>query len=75
MAKLPRDAAASLPWLAVSSCDEAMVPEVKTVFAERSKKVDGGPRELAQALEELHLCAVYKSAQAPGVARFLGKLK
>jgi alanyl aminopeptidase len=68
--KLPRDYASRFPFAASGICDDAMAPEVKSFFAERSKKFQGGPRNLDQALEQLHLCAVYKQAQSPNVQKF-----
>jgi alanyl aminopeptidase len=75
VARLPRDSGARLPWVASGLCDEAVLPQMKAFFSGRSTKFEGGPRVLEQASEEMHVCAVYKSAQAPSVARFLGAKK
>ncbi|MCC6808980.1 MAG: M1 family metallopeptidase [Deltaproteobacteria bacterium] len=73
--KLPRDNGAYLPFTATGLCDAALVPKVKAFFGERSKQFTGGPRQLDQALEQMQLCAVYKQAQAPVVAKFLSARK
>jgi cytosol alanyl aminopeptidase len=70
VARLPRDYGARLPHIAGNLCDEKALPQVKSFFSDRVKEFEGGPRELEQALEQMHLCAVYKDAQAPSVARF-----
>jgi alanyl aminopeptidase len=73
VARLPRDYGAHLPFAAVGQCDEQLVAPVRAFFAERSKKFEGGPRQLEQALEQLHLCAVFKTDQTPSVERFFSK--
>jgi alanyl aminopeptidase len=75
VARLPRDSGAYLPFVATSLCDEGVLPQMKAFFAPRSSKFEGGPRMLEQASEELHLCAVYRTAQAPSVEKFLAQKK
>ncbi len=54
-------------------CDDARKAEAEQFFRPRIEKLDGGPRILAQALEQLSLCAAAKKAQTPGVVAYLKK--
>jgi alanyl aminopeptidase len=52
-------------------CDEAHAREVETFFAPRIESIEGGPRALAQTLEDVRLCAAKRAAQeASGRAFF-----
>ena len=46
---------------------------METFFKERSPKLPGGPRILAQASERADLCRAYVAAQQPSVDAFLKK--
>jgi hypothetical protein len=59
------------PHFAVPFCDEAHGKEMADYFHDRSPKLPGGPRLLAQALEEIELCRAYVGAQQPSVTAFL----
>ncbi len=76
-AKLPRgvggDAAASLPFVGSSFCDEDHKQQLKTFFEPRIKNYSGGPRNLAQALESIDICIGKKKALEPGVVDFLSR--
>jgi alanyl aminopeptidase len=64
------------PYMAltlVALCDEARKAEAEKFFRPRIEKLEGGPRILAQALEQLSLCAAGKKARTPGVIAFLKK--
>ena len=71
VARLPRDAPASFPWVGASLCDEEARKDVAAFFAERSTRFTGGPRVLAQALESMRLCTAFRNSQGPGVEQFL----
>jgi hypothetical protein len=73
IAKLPTDWGAFLPYLAGRYCDEQHRQDAKSYFEGRSTKYTGGPRILAQVLEGIDLCVVYKKAQKPSVTEFLQK--
>ena len=45
--------------------------EFESFFRPRIEKLDGGPRVMDQALEQLTLCSARKQAQTPGVIAFL----
>jgi alanyl aminopeptidase len=71
VAKLPRDYGAYLPGIASSICDDSQRAEVEAFFQDRCKQFAGGPRQLAQALEHMHLCSVFREKQASSVEAFL----
>ena len=75
MARLPRDEGPYLAWVPVGACDEKLLATARGFFDDRMKKIEGGPHELAQAMEQMHLCAVFKNDQSPSVARFLSARK
>jgi cytosol alanyl aminopeptidase len=74
-AKLPGARAvpfgATLPFVVTGFCDEAMASEVEAFFAPRLANLNGGPRNLASALESIRLCAAQKKALEPELRRFL----
>jgi alanyl aminopeptidase len=70
VARLPRDFPANLPWVAVAQCDDAVSSEMEDFFRDRAPRFTGGPRQLAQALESLHLCAAFRSAQSASVTAY-----
>lgn len=59
------------PWIGTGLCDESTRGEMTTFFTERSAKVEGGPRELAQALENVDQCVARKKTHRPSVVAFL----
>jgi len=75
-AKLPRavgtDYASYLPSVAAASvCSDSAGNEAKTFFEPRMKDVIGGQRSLANALEQIHLCAAAKPAAEQQISKFL----
>jgi len=73
VAKFPTDTGAFLPFIAGNYCDADHRQDAKSFFDGRSTKYTGGPRNLAQMLEEIDLCVAYKKAQEPSVSAFLEK--
>ncbi len=71
--KLPREWGSKLPFVATSQCDPMVAVEVAAFFKERTSRFVGGPRNLAQALELMRLCATFKQTQAPNVERFFAR--
>jgi len=55
----------ALPWFGAGFCDRAHTAELSALFAERIQKLDGGPRNLAGALEAMNLCAARRVVQEP----------
>jgi len=71
IAKFPTDTGAFLPFVAGGYCDTGHRQDAEKFFDGRSTKFTGGPRNLAQMLEEIDLCVAYKKAQEPSVGAFL----
>ncbi|HET6416299.1 MAG TPA: M1 family metallopeptidase [Polyangiales bacterium] len=62
------------PWYASSFCSETAADDVARFFEPRVSELDGGPRNLAGAVEAISLCAEKTRVQQPGVERaFAGK--
>jgi alanyl aminopeptidase len=61
------------PYIGISFCDEPHQKEMEAFFKDRSPKLPGGPRMLAQATERSELCRAYVAAQQPSVEAFLKK--
>ncbi len=75
-AKLPRavgtDYASFLPFIAAASeCSDSAENEAKAFFEPRMKDVIGGQRNLANALEQIHLCAAAKPVAEEQISKFL----
>jgi len=69
--KLPEPFRPYLAFSFVALCDDSKRAEIEAFFKPRIEKLDGGPRIMAQALEQLGLCAAARKAQTPGVIAFL----
>ncbi len=75
-AKLPRavntDYSAYLPSIAAASaCSDSAQSDMKIFFESRMKDVIGGPRNLENALETVHLCTAAKPTAEEQIAKFL----
>jgi hypothetical protein len=75
-AKLPSavssDYASYLPLVAAAAvCSDSAENQVKMFFEPRMKNVIGGQRNLANALEQIHLCAAAKPAAEQQISKFL----
>ncbi len=73
LAKLPPMYRPYMASIAVPLCDSDRRPELEAFLKPKIEPLDGGPRALAQALEELDLCSAARKAQTPGVIAFLSK--
>ena len=75
--RLPRDgdfdAAASLPFVGQTFCDEPSRRAFVGFFQDRVRQFLGGPRNYAQVLEGIRLCEAQRAAQAGDVAQFFGR--
>ena len=69
--KLPEMFRPYIAFTFVALCDDTKRPEIEAFFKPRIDKLDGGPRIMAQALEQLDLCSAARKAQTPGVIAFL----
>ncbi|WP_095987534.1 M1 family metallopeptidase [Cystobacter fuscus] len=52
-------------------CDPAQRAEAETLLGPRVKRIEGGPRALARALESISLCVDSEARNAPSVREFL----
>jgi alanyl aminopeptidase len=69
---IPHQMLGRLPYYTANFCDDAHREAVAAFFKEKNiDQYDGGTRTLAQALESIHLCAAYRSAQAPSLEAYL----
>jgi alanyl aminopeptidase len=72
-ARLPRESPARFPMLASGFGDAASRSDVETFFRDKAPRYMGGPRVLAQTLEQIQLRAALKAAQEKSVTEFLGR--
>ena len=70
IARLPPGRSGGLPWQGNAFCDRAKADEVQRLFGPRIGKLEGGPRNLAGALESMRLCAARKDAQLESMKSF-----
>jgi len=70
-ARLPRESPARFPYYASGFSDAASRSDVEAFFKDRAPKYMGGPRVLAQTLEQIQLRAAFKAAQEESVSDFL----
>jgi alanyl aminopeptidase len=61
-----------LTSLASNFCDTARADEIEDFFTPFIAELEGGPRSLASATEQIRLCAALKRAQAPAIAQKFG---
>ena len=73
LARLPPARAARLAWSGAAFCDAAHADAIQRLFGERASKLDGGPREIAGAVESVRLCVARREAAGPALrALFAG---
>ena len=70
-ARLPRDSPAWFPHLAAGFSDEAHRADVAAFFKDKAANYTGGPRRLAQSLEQIQLRTALCAAQQESVLGFL----
>jgi cytosol alanyl aminopeptidase len=73
VARFPRDYTAYITTTAASFCDPEHRADAQAFFGERTPKLPGGKRVLAQTLERVDLCIAQKEAQAQSIQSFLTK--
>ena len=71
--KLPPAYRPYMAFTVVALCDDSRKAELAAFLKPRIEPLDGGPRALAQALEQMSLCSAARKAQTPGVVAFLSK--
>ncbi len=73
LAKLPRDYGAYFVGMGISFCDEAHRDDSASFFKDRAPTYPGGPRALAQMIEQTDLCIARRAAWKPSIVEFLRK--
>ncbi|HEV8038709.1 MAG TPA: M1 family metallopeptidase [Bryobacteraceae bacterium] len=75
LAVIPRevgeDYAAYLPFVGGGFCDASHRDAIQKFFADRVKSFTGGPRNLAQTLEQIDLCIAKRKAMGPELGAVL----
>lgn len=67
------DFAAYLPSVGGSFCDSEHRDALQSFFADRIKNYTGGPRNLAQVVEQINLCIAKRKVLAPELSAFLNR--
>lgn len=62
--------AGALPWLASGLCSAAAAERVEAFLAPRAADLDGGPRNLAGALESIRQCDAIREAHTEGAREY-----
>ena len=75
LARLPPGRAARLALVGTAFCDAGHADALERLFTERAKKLDGGPREIAGAVEMVRLCAARRDAAGPALRALFGGAK
>ncbi|MCC6555984.1 MAG: M1 family metallopeptidase [Polyangiaceae bacterium] len=70
IARLPYRSVGGLPWLAARFCDRAHADAASQLFGARVQALEGGPRNLAGALEVVNLCTAVRRAQSDSLRAF-----
>ncbi len=70
-ARLPSESPAGFPQLTAGFSDEAHRADVAAFFKDKAPNYTGGPRRLAQSLEQIQLKAALRAAQQESVTAFL----
>lgn len=73
LARLPRGWGAFFIGMGASFCDEAHRDDAAAFFKDRAPTYRGGPRALAQMIEEADLCIAGRAARQPSIVEFLRK--
>ncbi len=65
----------TLVSLGTGYCDRAHRDETEKLFAPRIATLEGGPRSLANALEDMNLCIARRAVQEPSARAFFARKK
>jgi alanyl aminopeptidase len=71
--RLPGEWLGRLPRVVEPFCDEARRADAEAFFKPRAEKLPGGPRNVAKAVEKIHLCSALRAAQEKSLGAFLAK--
>jgi len=71
--EIPESHAQRLLRLVGEFCDEQHLEEARDFLGPRAAKMPGGPRQLAEALDEVRQCIAFRDAQSRSAAEFFGR--
>ena len=71
--EIPESHAQRLLGLVGEFCDEQHLEEASDFLGPRAAKMPGGPRQLAQALDEVRQCIAFRDAQSRSAAELFGR--
>ncbi|EYF02163.1 M1 family metallopeptidase [Chondromyces apiculatus] len=71
--RMPGELLGDLPFVGSGLCDAAAAADLDAFFRERIGRLTGGPRRLAQAVEEISLCSALREAQGASLSTFLAR--
>ncbi|HEU4405948.1 MAG TPA: M1 family metallopeptidase [Polyangiaceae bacterium] len=71
--RLPAESRTTLVDVGNGFCDEARRADYAAFFKDRAATITGGPRRVAQTLENISLCVARRRAHDEGLAAFLKK--
>lgn len=74
VARIPPDVIGGSSYVAIASlfCSNERAEETQAFFEPYVKDIAGGPRQLAQTVERIRLCAALKEAQSPSARAYFG---
>jgi alanyl aminopeptidase len=75
VARVPGPLRSGLPWLGAVHCDRARARELTQLFGPIVASIEGGPRNLAGAVEQVELCAARRAAQEASARAFFSTKK
>jgi cytosol alanyl aminopeptidase len=70
LARMPPAFSTSAMAQAAPFCDQAHADDLERLFKPRAATIEGGPRALAAAVEDLHLCIARRAAHEAGARAF-----
>jgi alanyl aminopeptidase len=71
VAKLPKYWGKGIIHVAEPFCDDEHRADAEAFFKDKVEAIPGGPRALAQTVEDMKLCSAYRAAQTPSLRAFL----
>jgi len=71
--EIPESHAQRLLGLVGEFCDEQHLTDARDFLGPRAANMPGGPRQLAQALDEVRQCIAFRDAQSRSAAEFFGR--
>ena len=74
LARIPTWRKGAVVNVGAGFCSDARAEELESFFRDKVEDLEGGPRELAQTLERIHLCAAFRTARSGEVTQYFAGL-